>query len=212
MSAYSELYLSDAKRHLGDMFDYALGYCDLVPDFFSSVFASSSLASAFERGNPFVVAGMSGLELAERTLEGIIPEAPSLLQSAGDGRTPFYWAGWILAECQWASGKSFSSIFRAVPLSEILGLYPLYHEMDTSRFLEWMEERLKGQKETNLRKLRLSAHLSQAQLAKASGINLRNIQMYEQRQNSIDKAQGTILLRLSRALGCGIEDLLEGPF
>lgn len=44
-----------------------------------------------------------------------------------------------------------------------------------------------------------------------SGVNLRNIQMYEQRGNDIDKAQAQILYKLSRVLGCSIEDLLENP-
>jgi hypothetical protein len=35
--------------------------------------------------------------------------------------------------------------------------------------------------------------------------------MYEQRGNDIDKAQAKILYKLSRVLGCSIEDLLENP-
>ena len=41
--------------------------------------------------------------------------------------------------------------------------------------------------------------------------SLRSIQMYEQRNNDIDKAQGHTLYKLSLALGCEIEDLLESP-
>ena len=33
--------------------------------------------------------------------------------------------------------------------------------------------------------------------------------MYEQRNNDINKAQVDILLKLSKTLGCNIEDLLE---
>ena len=42
-----------------------------------------------------------------------------------------------------------------------------------------------------------------------SGVSLRSIQMYEQRQNNIDKAQAHTLYKLSVALGYDIEDLLE---
>ena len=42
-------------------------------------------------------------------------------------------------------------------------------------------------------------------------MNLRNIQMYEQRVNGIDKAQANILYKLSCVLGCNVEDLLEKP-
>ena len=48
-------------------------------------------------------------------------------------------------------------------------------------------------------------------MAQRSGVNLRNIQMYEQRVNSIDRAQAHILYKLSRVLGCDVEDLLEDP-
>ena len=53
--------------------------------------------------------------------------------------------------------------------------------------------------------------MSQTELAEQSGVNLRNIQMYEQRVNGIDKAQANILYKLSRVLGCNVEDLLENP-
>lgn len=45
----------------------------------------------------------------------------------------------------------------------------------------------------------------------ASGVSLRSIQMYEQRKNDIDKAQGQTLYKLAATLGCTIEDLLESP-
>lgn len=53
--------------------------------------------------------------------------------------------------------------------------------------------------------------LSQAELAKISGVSLRSIQMYEQRVNDIDKAQAQTVYKLSRVIGCVMEDLLEKP-
>jgi DNA-binding Xre family transcriptional regulator len=35
--------------------------------------------------------------------------------------------------------------------------------------------------------------------------------MYEQKANDIDKAQAKTLYKISRVLGCTIEDLLEDP-
>lgn len=40
-------------------------------------------------------------------------------------------------------------------------------------------------------------------------MELRSIQMYEQRRNDINKAQVETLYKLARVLGCNIEDLLE---
>ena len=64
---------------------------------------------------------------------------------------------------------------------------------------------------TKLRQRREDIGMSQSELARQTGVNIRNIQLYEQRQNSIDKAQGNILYKLALALKCNIEDLLELP-
>lgn len=53
--------------------------------------------------------------------------------------------------------------------------------------------------------------MSGTELSKLSGVKLRSIQMYEQRVNSIDKAQAGTVYKLSRVLGCTVEDLLESP-
>ena len=42
-----------------------------------------------------------------------------------------------------------------------------------------------------------------------SGVSLRSIQMYEQRNKDINKAQAESLYCLAKALGCTMEDLLE---
>ena len=65
--------------------------------------------------------------------------------------------------------------------------------------------------ETRLKLLRKSRGLSQSQLAKESDVNLRNIQLYEQRVNDIDKAQAQAVYKLARVIGCNVEDLLENP-
>ena len=53
------------------------------------------------------------------------------------------------------------------------------------------------------------AALPQQQLSDASGVTLRMIQLYEQRQNDISKAQVNVVISLANALGCRVEDLLE---
>ena len=62
---------------------------------------------------------------------------------------------------------------------------------------------------TTLARLRKARGLSQKELAEASGVALRMIQLYEQRQNDINKAQASSLQSLAHALGCRIEDLFE---
>mgnify|MGYP002625773263 CR=1 FL=1 len=68
---------------------------------------------------------------------------------------------------------------------------------------------LKAQPETNLKRLRTQAGLSQRQLSDTSGVPFRTIQQYEQRQKNINKAQAEYLLMLAYALHCDPGDLIE---
>ena len=212
MNAYSELYLNDAKLHLSTMFDYAINVCGFEADFFSMLFYNSSYAKQFENGNPIIVSGLSGYELASKIINEcfIGKKLPKPKSSAG--KSSEYWAGWALAQYQWLRAISFKSILKRIKFSEIIAMYPLYHEMDLTKFIERIDQVFKENKlETNLKIIREAAGLSQAQLAEKAEVNLRNIQMYEQRKNNIDKAQVNLIYKLSKVLGCSIEDLLENP-
>ena len=67
--AYSESYLRDAKNRLSQFFDYLINDCGMKPDWVASIFLSSGYAEQFERGNPAILAGMSGIELARVVVE-----------------------------------------------------------------------------------------------------------------------------------------------
>ena len=210
--AYSESYLSDAKDRLSQFFDYLINDCGMKADWVASIFLSSGYAEQFERGNPAILAGMSGIELARAVVEATYKKKKLPEPGYAEGLSPEYWAGWTLAEYQWYSGKRFRDIFEHVKLSEIIPMYSVYHEMDVSKFIETMDERCStALSECRLKKLRESRGLSQAELAKISGVGLRSIQMYEQRVNDIDKAQAQTIYKLSRVIGCAMEDLLEKP-
>lgn len=62
---------------------------------------------------------------------------------------------------------------------------------------------------SKLKTIREFKEMSQSKLAEVSGVNLRTLQYYEQGYKDINKAQGITLLKLSQALECTIEDLLE---
>lgn len=51
--------------------------------------------------------------------------------------------------------------------------------------------------------------LSQSQLAKLSGVSLRNIQAYEQGSRDINEAQCIKVVQLAEALGCDIYNILN---
>lgn len=210
--AYSELYLNDAVKNLANAFDYAINVCKLESDWFAEIFAKSDLSRQFERGNPSVISGKSGEELVRDVLNAVYPEKELPAAVFLEGRTPEYWAGWALAQYQWVSAKRFKDIFERIPLSEIVAMYPTFHEMDISRFNESMDNRCNQVvTETKLHKIRGSRQISQSELATLSNVNLRSIQLYEQRVNDIDKAQAHTLYKIARTLGCNIEDLLEKP-
>ena len=210
--AYDGSYLPDAQAALADYFDYVINGCGIAPDLAAALFAQSEWGRQFEYGNPSVVAGMSGTELAQAVLADsfLVTDYPA--PQIGEGRSPEFWVGWVLAAFQWRYACSLKAVFRKVPLSEMLGWYPLYHEMGQSQFDEALSELLRERRgETNLKRIREARGLSQSGLAERAQVGLRSIQMYEQRVNDIDKAQGKTLYRLARVLGCTIDDLLENP-
>ena len=89
-------------------------------------------------------------------------------------------------------------------------MYGTLHEADVTKFAEIAEERIREFfKETNLKRIRSAYGCTQAELAKRSGVSLRSIQMYEQRNKDINKASAETLYRIARVLGCTMENLLE---
>lgn len=115
-----------------------------------------------------------------------------------------------MAYYQWYSGRSYSQIFQAVSFEELKRMYGTLHEADISKFVDIMTQRIKELfPETNLKRIRLISNLTQAELSRRSGISLRSIQMYEQRNKDINKAGVESVHRLAKTLGCTIEDLIE---
>ena len=87
---------------------------------------------------------MNGCELARLVLE----ETHTAFTDADDAmyldKSPEYWAGWALAFYQWYSSLSFMDILTAVPLSGIISMYPVYHEMDVTQFADHMDALMKA--------------------------------------------------------------------
>ena len=210
--AYSELYLNDAKQNLAEFYDYGINICKIDGNIFSQLFVSSGYADKFEKGNPAVIAGMSGIELARNVLLYAYPYWKFLDKKFSEGRSREYWVGFALAEYQWKKAKRFRDIFSKISFSEILAMYPVYHEMDIEHFIEDINKRYgERERKARIKTIRENRGISQIELAKLSGVNIRSIQMYEQKVNDIDKAQAGTVYKLSRVLGCSIEDLLENP-
>ena len=77
--------------------------------------------------------------------------------------------------------------------------------------MEEKDERKPEQKyfsQSQLKRLRTYAGLTQKELAEKSGVSQRMIEQYEQGRKDIEKCQARTLYDLSVALGCGMEDIL----
>ena len=210
--AYNELYLNDTQLLLANAFDYALNDCKQATDWFAKVFVASKAAREIERGNPAFISGKAAEEIVRDILSSVLPNEKFPNAVFTQDRSPAYWAGWVLAYYQWFTAKRFKDIFLRIPLTEILAMYKVYHEMDITNFVEDMNKRYDSVVfETKLKTIREARQLSQNELAILSGVKKRSIQLYEQKVNDIDKAQAQTLYKISRVLGCTIEDLLENP-
>jgi transcriptional regulator with XRE-family HTH domain len=62
---------------------------------------------------------------------------------------------------------------------------------------------------SRLKYRREDAGLSQAELSAQSGVSLRSIQMYEQGQRDINRAEVVTVLRMAEALKCDIRDIIN---
>ena len=208
--AYRETYLSKAQSVLGDAFHYAVNTCNISGSDFIKLFVASSVSKRMENGEPAYLAGKSGIEIVvevvEETMGKKIGEEPQIQM----GRSREYWIGWAVAYYQWHSSWKYGDIFKAVTFEDLQNMYYTLHEADVSKFVDIMDQRMQEFfPETNLKRIRTAYGCTQAELAKLSGVSLRSIQMYEQRNKDINKASVETVLRMARVLGCTIEDLME---
>ena len=208
--AYDKVYLDKARTALGRMLDFAV--YDLkynLTDFFN-LFISSGVAERFGCGDFTLLVGKSGVELAYEVLDKAGNDYERVTVNYTANRSEEYWTGWALAYYQWETALSFEEIVNCVPIAEICLMYSPYHEMHIQQFVDRMDAYYRAmQPQTNLKKMRLRAGFSQSELADISGVPVRTIQQYEQRQKNINKAQVKYLLMLAQALCCRVEDLIE---
>lgn len=210
--AYDKVYLEKARTTLGRMLDFAVYDLKYEANEFFDLFIESGVSTRFETGDYTVLVGKSGIELAYEVLDKSHTAYEHIKPSYTANRSVEYWLGWALAYYQWETSLSFAELTHYVPLHDIAALYSPYHEMDIRHFVDRMNELYRFAKpDTNLKQIRQHMDLSQRDLAVLSDIPIRTIQQYEQRQKNINKAQAEYLIRLSRALCCNVEDLIEKP-
>ena len=62
---------------------------------------------------------------------------------------------------------------------------------------------------SKLKERRKAAGMSQAELAKETGVNVRMIQYYEQGVKDINQAAVTTVIKIADALGCDVRQIIE---
>ncbi len=208
--SYNEIYLNKAQSRLGQAFDYAVNDCRIPGEDFVQLFSASSISRRMENGEPAVISGKSGIEIAIDVLLETTGKQPDATPSERIDRSAEYWIGWAVAYYQWYSSRRFGDIFKALPFDDLRKMYFTLHEADVTKFVDVADERIREYfKDTNLKRIRTAYGCSQSELAKLSGVSLRSIQMYEQRRKDINKANAESLYAIAKALGCTIEDLIE---
>lgn len=207
---YSESQLNRFMDKMGDAFDYAINDCKMDGAEFVKMFVASTACEKIENGEASYISGKSGIEIAIECVYEITGKELSVEPSAEFNRGAQYWCGWAVCYYQWWSSRRYADIFKAVSFEDMLGLYTTLHEASVEKISSVIDEKVRVfYSETNLKRIRTAYGCSQRELAEMSGVSLRSIQMYEQRNKDINKAQSESLYRLSKALGCTMEDLLE---
>lgn len=199
--------LEKSMDTLGEMFDFAVNNCKINGDEYWDMFICSGIAQQFENNNPKFVAGKSGEEIVYDVLSIVGKSVNEASVSPRLGRTPEYWVGWALAQYQYEEKLSYKSIHQIVSFDELINMYKTLHEAPIEKFIEILNSK-KNNSQTNLKIQRERMGLSQSQLAELSGVNVKTIQAYEQRQKDIKSAKYETLQKLSSALGCEISDFL----
>ena len=208
--AYQEIYLNNAQAALGEAFDYAVNTCNISGENFVKMFLVSSVSKKMENGEPKYITGKSGIEIVREIVLETMDKTLEIEPIESFGRSKEYWIGWALAYFQWYSSRKYSDIFKVVSFNEFELMYYTLHEADISKFVDVINERMiEHFRETNLKRIRTAYVITQSELAKKAGVSLRSIQMYEQRNKDINKANAETIYRIAKALGCAMEDLIE---
>lgn len=225
--AYDKVFLDRAADSLGRMLDYSVYSLHYDAAAMIDLFVASGVADLFGCGDIRIIAGMSGIELSYEVLENSGMAYERTQPRYTKGLSPEYWCGYTMAHLQWDTGLSFGEIVQSFSVQAFISGYAksrisfldslpldLAAEERSARAkdfgLKYSSEAVSDfissasgtVQDTPLKKMRIKNGLSQSGLAKASGVPLRTIQQYEQRQKDLSRARAEYLIALSQALGC----------
>ena len=155
--AYDISYLEDARRTLGEAFDYAANTCHIELDIFMDLFITGGFATQFGSCSPKFIAGMSGPELVWETIlhSGQNISLPEVCVEYSC--SPEYWVGWALTYYQWYTGFSFKTIRKYLSMRDLEKPYSTLHEASEDKLINSLNliiERRQSEAITHLQSLR----------------------------------------------------------
>ena len=209
---YSAEELPHTIRTLGKAFEFAE---KCLPDGaagFYRRFVDSAAAASCSGPDAHPALGASAIVLVLDVNEGasidtlLMNEKRLSKQDVGRLR----WEAELACRYQWETGLPFPAVYRTLTEERLRALHADHAELPPAEVVQKISVlETHESTATNLARIRRERGLSQAGLAKASGVTLRSIQQYEQRKKDISHAQARSVLALAQALSCTMEELLE---
>lgn len=201
--AYEEKFITPIAEILGEIFQKAACIEGFEINKFAQKFAKSEIAHAIEYGN---VEYLMSEKIGEDITNLICSESEFDIEDVNKSNVQEYWVGYILVYIQRAVRRSFKEIFALYSCNRLLTDYDVYNEMNPLEIVKKIKQYISvGNK---LKQFRERGKMNQLELSNKSNVTVKNIKAYEDGTVDISKAQGDTLFRLSRALGCTIEELL----
>lgn len=206
--AYDEMYINEAMKKIGNMFEYVSLDLGIDIDAFFKMFIDSKLARKFEIGNVSIIAGRSGIEIANMVFELNDRQIDFKEPKWREGKSDIYWSGWVLAYYQWYRNKRFADIWNKISIHKIIKMYNLYHEKDILQVVDAMDKMLSQHRKQSLSELRIVKGLSQRQLAELANMSISQIQRLEYGERSVENVTLKTAINLANALGVEVNELI----
>ena len=192
--------------------DYITKYCDTIAyiigrsysekysfDVIQKRLSYSSMINQLERSNPTLLA----FDSMEKNYFSIFPELTNnYVFSPYD---VFGWMGQIYIHLFLAKQVTFEALFYLLPISRLMSMYPIYHEMSVSQIDDYLNEQYKY---TMLDIIMKDRKISNNQLSKLTNISISTINALRYNVRDISKLEAQKLLTIAQSLDVKIETLL----
>lgn len=201
------LFKTEAITCMAEMFEYAENTVRVNAKDFFSLFNNTNISDAFFTLDIKYILGKSSIEIVKEVLDLNHIKYKTLIH-----RKRFvndaYWVGLIVSSYCFAKNISFKKFEQVFDINDIKRMYNPLHEAPHNKAIEAIDCILSSKK-TNLSIVRENAGYSQNELSAISGVSLRSIQMYEQRNKDINKASFSTIKSLATTLHVSLDDLYE---